>query len=208
MRAIVVVLAAASIAWMSSGVARAHGDPASEYLVDHAVFFPIRSPLSQVAQARLRSLVEQAKQRGYPIRLALIGSRFDLGTEADAWEKPRVYAAALDADLAYYYRGPLVVVMPAGLGFSHRGHSETADLRVLGSIHVGSGGDALAAAAEQAVERLAAAHGVTVAPPAHVTTPAARNRHDRIVIVAVAASVLLAWWLGRRLLRRRSPAAA
>jgi hypothetical protein len=208
MRAIVVVLAAASIAWMSAGVARAHGDPASEYLVDHAVFFPIRNPLSQVSQARLLALVEQAKQRGYPIRLALIGSRFDLGTAAEFWGKPRAYAAALDADLAYYYRGPLVVVMPAGLGFSRPGHAQVADLRVLGSIHVASGRDGLAAAAERAVVRLAAAHGVTVSPPAHVTTAAAQNRHDRVVIVTVVAFALLAWWLGRRLLRRRSPVAA
>lgn len=208
MRALAVALAAVAVAGSAAGAASAHGDPASEYLVDHSVFFPIRTPLPQRAQARLQALVEEAKQRGYPIRLALIGSRFDLGTEADAWGKPQAYAAALEADLAFYYRGPLLVVMPGGFGFSHPRHSTTADRSVVAAISVTPGPEGLARAAEQAVERLAAAHGISVSPPEHVSTQAERYRRDRIVILLAVGLALLAWALGRRLLRRRSAVAA
>lgn len=203
MRLVVAIVAALVLAAFAAAPALAHGDPASEYLVDHDLFLPIQKPLSQREQDRLSSLVEQAKQGGYPLRVALIGSRFDLGTEADAWGQPAAYAAALDQDLAYYYRGPLLVVMPAGFGLHQPGRSLRAENAVLARIRIATGAAGLATAAERAIERLAGAHGVTVSPPRHVTTRTERNAHDRIVIALAACAGLLAWWL-LRLARRRA----
>lgn len=195
------LLAALAAAAVAAGAASAHGDPASEYLVGHDVFFPIGHPLSGETQARVSALVAEAARKGYPIRVALIGSRFDLGTEGDAWRRPAVYAKALDADLAYYFAGPLLVAMPNGFGFAHPKHGTGADRALLARVPLRDG---LAAAAELAVQRLAAAHGVTLTLPGHLTTPAERNRRDRLVIVAAAVVLLLAGALVRRLRRRRA----
>jgi hypothetical protein len=200
----VVLAAAAAVA----APAWAHGDPASEYLVDHEVFFPLYAPLGEEEQLKLAALVREANAKGFPIRLALIATRRDLGTEGDAWLKPADYAAALDQDLVYYYRGRLLVAMPNGFGLVYPKHGVASATRLLARIRPGATPAGLAAAATTAIERLAAAEGVRVAPPAQVTTPAQRNRHDRIVIAVAALVALALWWVVRRVASRRSAAAS
>lgn len=208
MRLLVATLAAFGLAALAAGGASAHGDPAGDYLTDHTIFFPIGKPLPERDQAVLASLVAQAARGGYPLRVAVIGSRFDLGTEGDSWGKPQEYADGLDQDLVYYFRGPLLVAMPAGFGLRRPGKSVAADRRLLADIPVSSGPDGLALATELAIERLAAAHGVTVAPPRSLSTASDRNRRDRIVIGLAAAAGILLWWLVRLARRRASSASA
>jgi hypothetical protein len=197
-----IVLAAGAFA---AGAA-AHGDPASQYLVDHQVFFPLRTPLPQVDRVRLGAVVREANRRGFPVRVAVVGSRFDLGVEADAWGKPAEYATNVAEDVAYRYRGPLLVVMPSGLGVHAAGRTGAADRALVGRIRVGSGPHGLAVAAIDAVRDLAAAHGVRVEVPRDVVTQAQRNRRDRIAI-ALAAAVGVALWTLAGLRRRRRAAA-
>ena len=199
-----VLAAAAALA----GQASAHGDPASEYLVDHQAFFPLYEPLPQETQLKLGALVREANARGFPIRIALIGGKRDLGTEGDAWRKPQAYANAIDADVVYYYKGRVLVVMPNGFGLRYPKHSTAAEQALLAKIAIAPTTAGLAAAATTAVERLAAAQGITVAPPEHVTTPAERNRQDRLVILIAVAALLFAGWLVRRVRRWRSAATA
>lgn len=190
-----VVLAAGALA----GAAAAHGDPASEYLAGHQVFFPIYTPVPAEARLKLAALVREANARGFPIRLALIATRRDLGTEGDAWLRPQAYARNVDADVVYAYRGRVLVVMPNGFGLVYPGHDTAGDSKLLAGLVRPD----LTEAATLAVERLAAGAGIAVAPPSHVTTPAERNLHDRVVLVAAALAGLALWLAAVRLRGRR-----
>ena len=207
MRRLAVLLATVAAAAALAGQAGAHGDPASEYLVDHQAFFPLYETLPQETQLKLAALVRDANARGFAIRIAVIAGKRDLGTEGDAWRKPQTYANAVDADVVYYYKGRVLVVMPNGFGLRYPKHSTAAEQALLAKIAIAPTPVGLAAAATTAIERLAAAQGITVAPPEHVTTPAEQNRRDRLVILVAVAALLLAGWLVRRARRWRAATA-
>jgi len=206
-RLVAPVAAALAAAGVLAVQASAHGDPASEYLVDHQAFFPIYETLPQETQLKLAALVREANARGFPIRIAVVGDKRDLGTEGDAWRKPQTYATALDQDLVYYFKGRVLVVMPNGFGLRYPKHSTAAEQSLLSRIAITPTPTGIAAAATTAIERLAAAQGISVAPPEHVTTPSERNRRDRLVILAAVAAILLAGWLVRRARRWRAATA-
>jgi hypothetical protein len=93
--------------------------------------------------------------------------------------------------------------MANGFGFNWPKHSSTAEYALLAKIPIPPGAAGLLTAAEAAVKQLAAAGGIDVAAPVHVTTPAQRNTHDReIILVAVLGALALA--AGARYLIRRS----
>jgi len=93
--------------------------------------------------------------------------------------------------------------MPAGLGFNWPKHSSAPAYAVLRKIPVQSGGSGLATTAETAVQRLAAASGVKVSVPAHVSGGSS-NTQSRLIIVAATVAVLLLAGLTRFALRRRA----
>lgn len=194
------VLAAAALA----GPARAHEDPASDYLVGHAVFLPFEARFTPALRERLLGLVARADERGYRIRVAVVTGPSDLGEVPRFWRRPRAWAPFLAGELRSYYRGPLLVVMPNGFGTANM---PAAAARLLRRIAIRPGPDGLLRATETAVERLAAAQGVHVSPPARVTTPAQRNARDRIHLVLGAAVLLAAGVLLRLALRRRAATA-
>jgi hypothetical protein len=195
-------LALVAFAVCAVPAARADGDPASDYLLSHQVFLPFDTKIPSTLQAELTGLVHETNQAGYRIRVALIGSSYDLGSVTSLWRQPKQYARFLGAELAFVYKGPLLVVMPNGLGFNDPGHSPAAGYRAIGGVRAAAGGAALAQAAIAAVERLAAAHGVRITPP-KVTSASSRNHSDRIKIligvVAFVAFVAAGWLLRRRL---------
>ena len=140
--------------------ALADGDPGSDVLVYQSLFVEADAGVSVSQQAHLGALLSEAARAGFPIRVAIVASRFDLGSVTELWGKPRSYARFLGLELSLAYRGRLLVVMPDGLGFNWPGHAVGAAYRTLGHISVASGGSGLAAAAETAVKSLAAARGV------------------------------------------------
>ena len=144
----------------------------------------------------------QAPPKLFPIRVAVIGSAYDLGSVPSLWRKPRLYARFLGAELAFVYKQRLLIVMPNGFGFNWPKHSPVSEYSLLSKIRIPPGATGLLAAATAAVTRLAAAGGVDIAAPAHVTTPAQRNTHDReIILVAVLGALALAA-VARYLIRR------
>jgi hypothetical protein len=198
------VLAAGLLAGLAAGPARADGDPASDYLIGQKVFLPFDAKIPQVEQQKLIAAVQSATKLGFPIRVALIWSDYDLGSVTALWKKPQIYARFLGIELSYYFHGRLLIVMPSGFGLYYAKHAVAKEKALLATIPIGGTPAALARAARTAVVRLAAASGVTVGTPVKVTTPAQRNAHDRIVIVL---SVLLALAVGallRILIRRRA----
>ena len=167
MRRAAVLLAALLAAAAVAGSARADGDPASDYLLSQQVFFPfsVKYPREQAAGARGP---RQGRERPRATRSAspLIANKSDLGAVTSLWGQPRTYAHFLGQELAFLYKGPLLIVMPAGLGFNHPKHPSTAEYAVLKKVPKPQGAAGLIDTAEVAVQKLAAAHGVTVAPQA------------------------------------------
>jgi hypothetical protein len=154
--------------------ASADGDPASDFLLITSVFVPFNKP-SQPQIDRLKQTVAAAKQRGYEIRVAVVGGRQDLGAVPDLFGRPSTYARFLGSELVGRYRGRLLVVMPQGYGFSIKGKADKAGAQPLAGLAMPAGAspDDLTAAATAAVRRLAEAAGVQVPviPLKTVTTP-------------------------------------
>jgi hypothetical protein len=205
----IAVLAAACLAALLAvaGPARADGDPASDYLLSRPLFVPADDGVPDENVQQLTSVLADAKARGYTIRVALIGTRYDMGSVYELWKRPKLYARFLGQELSIVYKGRLLVVMPNGYGTSRHGKATPADQAVVDRLAPpGAKGAALANAAARAVQKLAARSGVIVTLPALSKPKASSTNHDRIEI-AVAAVVLLllagavVW--GRRLLARR-----
>ncbi|MBV8941511.1 MAG: redoxin domain-containing protein [Solirubrobacterales bacterium] len=203
--------------------ARADGDPGSDVLVYQPLFLASDARISIVQQVQLDALLHRAQSDGFPIRVAIISSRSDLGAVTSLWRKPRAYACFLGLELSLAYRGRLVVVMPNGLGFNWPGHSAAQGYRMLGGLTIRAGGAGLASAAQGAVKTLAAADGIKLAarqahagPARSVNTKggtgafAAHGSGAEETIVLIVLAVLCAVPLGMRLwrvwrTRRRQP---
>ena len=50
------------------------------------------------------------------------------------WGQPRTYAHFLGQELAFLYKGPLLIVMPSGLGFNHGRQPTTREYAVLKNV--------------------------------------------------------------------------
>ena len=178
-------------------VARADGDPASDYLLSQQTFIPPDVNVPPAYAAQLNAAAREAKARGYEIRVALIGTRYDMGAVTILFEKPKQYARFLGQELSFVYKGRLLVVMPNGLAVSLNGKPQPAEQKVVERIAApGKDGAVLASTATKAVIQLAASSGnVVPVPPlaASGRTSGSNTNRDRIVIaVAVLAAAALA----------------
>ena len=195
MRWLVVLAALAALLAVPS--AGANGDPASDVLITQQVFLPVEAPISSGARDELTKTVAAANERGYKIRVAVIAFTGDLGTAVSLWRHEQSYAKFLAAELAFVYRGRLLIAMPSGFGFNQRRKPVAKERRVLAGVPVGKTPTALTESATEAVRALAAADGVEL--------PAAGGGHDwrdRAIIASVGLLVLLVVVLPGRLLRR------
>jgi hypothetical protein len=200
-----VALAVVAAATVCVPVARADGDPASDYLLAQKTFLPFDAKISAARAMQLNTIVADAKEKGYTIRVALISKPFDLGAVPSLWLKPKTYARFLGQELFFVYKGRLLVVMPNGYGVSKGGRAVASGQRVVDGLpEPGNGGDALTLAATKAVQRLAAQEGVKVAIPKASSSGSSNN--DRIVLAAIAGGIVVLFGLGfaaRRYLFRR-----
>ncbi|HET7049191.1 MAG TPA: hypothetical protein VFI54_13085 [Solirubrobacteraceae bacterium] len=179
--------------------ARADGDPASDVLATQALFLPQDAGATPAQRAQLSALLQTAARRGYPIRVALVASASDLGSVTALWRQPATYARFLGQELAFVHKGPLLVVMPNGVGLTRLGRPlpGQAALTGLGAPGTGAG---LAGAAITAVRRLAAAAGHPL-PASSVQAPRTSGSSDTIACIVLAAGALaiaIAWGLSLR----------
>jgi protein SCO1/2 len=208
-RAIASVLLIVGLIGAPAHLARADGDPASDYLIGNQVFLSSQSGTVSAAQRQLLAVVRAATRSGFPVRVAVISSAYDLGSITALWGKPRLYARFLGLELSSAYRQRLLVVMPGGFGFNWPGHSPTPTDRILAGVPLRASGDGLSLAAQAAVRRLALAAGVTLAPtrPAAEAGTGRSGGADWLGIGAAAVGGLAALALValavRRLRRRR-----
>jgi hypothetical protein len=147
---------AACIAAVLVPQASADGDPASDVLYLQDVFVPYSGPSKSAADA-LRSAVAKANATGYRIKVAVIGSKLDLGTAAGLFDQPGQYVRFLGLEIQFFYQGHLLVVMPNGYGILFAKHSVALPKKLLAGLKApGSKPDDLAKAAANAVSVLAA----------------------------------------------------
>jgi hypothetical protein len=166
-------------------VARANGDPASDYLLTQSVFLPFTTKIDRTEVKRLDALLREAKQKGFQIRVAAILSPSDLGTAFSLFRKPEKYAQFLGLELSFVYRGRLLVVMPNGYGYSVNGDLDPKATAVLKKLSP-PGRDATkeVQGAIVAVQRLAGAEGHRLVVP----KVGGSTGRDRLTIAAAATA--------------------
>ncbi len=183
------MLAAAFLAAVVPAAAHADGDPASDFLLTEDVFVPLDAKVPTAQAGQLTALVADAVKGGYRIKVALIATRFDLGSVTALWRQPQPYARFLGQELYYVYRGRLLIVMPNGYGIYHRGKPVAAERRLLDSLAPpGPSGARLATAAGVAVQRFARQAGLRLALPA-AQAPANHTNRDRLEILAIVLCI-------------------
>ncbi len=194
-------LAAAVVAALgcSGALARADGDPASDVLLNYSYFLPWDAGTAAVAQqGQLAGVLQAAARAGFPIRVAIIAYKDDLGSVTPLWGDPVAYARFLGEELSFVYRGQLLVVMPDGLGLFSSGTLPAAERAAIGSMSAPGASRRLPAAAVAAVRGLSAAAGYPlsrslIAAASPRAAPASDELPSRLAFAAGAALVGLAW---------------
>ncbi len=196
----VAVIASTAILALAGGsfatAARADGDPASDVLATQSLFLPQDAGIRLAQQSQLTGLLQAAAQSGYPIRVAIIASKADLGSVTELWRQPQTYARFLGQELSLVYRGPLLVVMPGGYGFYRQAGPVPDSESTVAGLRKPAGGTELGTAALTAVERLAAASGYSIPIPPATATPSAGGGVGTVPVIALvigAALIGLAW---------------
>jgi len=206
----VLVLALFAVA-VAVPVARADGDPASDYLLSYQVFYPYYSNTPKAALAQLESTVAAANKSGFTIRVAVITSPYDLGSLSALWEKPLAYSHFLALELSFAYKGRLLVVSPKGYGFIEKTVviKNTAEssfsppsLALVKTVPIGKGTDGLLQTADKVVRLLAAKAGHRL-PAAKATSGSGSGSGSDTIVIAIAAAVGAALIAGVEVFRRR-----
>jgi hypothetical protein len=197
-------LAAVGVFLALPAAARANGDPASDYLLVRNTFLPFTTGIDKDAVDRLEKTIQAADKAGYKIKAAMILAPSDLGTAFSLFRQPQRYAQFLGLELAFVYRGRLLVVMPNGYGYAINGKPDSKSSRVLARVPP-PGADATkeVEAATLAIRRLAAANGHRL----EISSSGGSNTRDRITIAAAATAgvaVIAAIALYRRQRKRTS----
>ena len=179
------VLSAVTVCLCAPSVARANGDPASDYLLTQSVFLPFTTKIDRNEVKRLDALLREADQKHFRIRVAMILSPSDLGTAFSLMGKPEKYAQFLGLELSFVYRGRLLVVMPNGYGYSVNGDPDPKASAVLKKLPApGRNATKEVQASIVAVQRLAAAEGSNLAAP----KVGGSTGRDRLTIAAAATA--------------------
>jgi len=177
----VVALAAAVVP-----VALADGDPASDYLISQQSFLPISENVSLSLEGEFTRLVDDAKQKGFPLKVAVIAKPVDLGAVPSLFGKPETYASFLGQEDYYFFKDELLVVMPQGYGlFKAKTGVPAGDRRAIAALHG---------------KRLSAAP----APPSGGGGHATRDRLEILAIALCGLAIVAIFAIPRR--RRRARA--
>ena len=203
-RAFALAVAAVVAAAAAAGAARADGDPASDVLLSDNVFLSFQSPYGSEEGRVLEQLTAAAARQRFPIKVAVITQAADLGAVGGLYGRPQRYADFLGREIAFVFRGTLVVAMngrPGGFGV-HGPGATPAVRRALARMKLPRTrltAAELAKLAAVAVQRVAEASGHHLAVPAKRKTSTWLLDAFLIGALGVAAlgsaGFLLARWL-------------
>jgi hypothetical protein len=192
--------------------ARADIDPASDVLPLQNVFLPYKPKVCSELSGALRKLTATGKKAGYPVKVAIIGSKADLGGAAYLFGKPQDYAQFLANELVTYSpdfgtsfgKQPLLIVMPSGFGLVNVGNFGKAQ-KIVKGIPIRSPADPnqLVRAALTAIPKLAGAAGHPVAPPKVGSSCSKGGGTSVLIFIAPIAVLLLGGVLAGSRLRPR-----
>jgi hypothetical protein len=217
-----VVLAALLVLLSAPALAFAHGDAASHYLETGSLYSSIAAEptkASEAAELQLLGLLDAARAKGYPLKVALIADETDVIDMPAMLRHPQQYADFVVAQLegvGVPVDAPVLVVSPAGIGTA--GPQPSGALAGL-DVPAGASVEALATVAQAAVRQAAEASGHALpanVPPAAVpavapsdTGSGSGSGYDLsgltpILVFAAIFGSALAFYEGRsRLARRR-----
>jgi hypothetical protein len=198
-----------AVALVFAASARADADPASDVLYTQRIFLPFFGQKVDKAHAdTLKAVVDRAYAKGYKIKVAIIASPTDLGGVPKMFARPQLYADFLGRELVFLYKGPLVVVMPQGIGFFHYRAPATREKRLLGRIAVGRGANGLADAAIAAVAKLARVTAPKVSSSSSSSSKSSGSAPWMLIVILVAGLAVLAAmvFFGPGAIRRRRTA--
>lgn len=201
-RPVAACVAALAALAMGASVARADADPASDWLIQQDAFYPYTTKVSTTQKRALDAALASARKAGVPIKVAIIAGPNDLGAVSVLYRRPPdQYAKFLGTELTFVNKGRVLVVLPSGYGLWWQKKLPAREVAAIDALAppASADGDTLAAAANAAVRRLLALHGVQIAPPP--PTRSSTNA-DRLTI-AGATIALVAVGLGVSLFRRR-----
>ncbi len=198
----------------SVSVAFADVDPASDVLLLQNVFVPYQPPVCSQLKDQLKSLTDKTDRAGYPLKVAVIGSRNDLGGAPQYFGRPADYAKFLGQELAVFGPDvgknlasvPLLVVMPQGFGF-YSVDLQAGQAGETVKVPPKASPNELARAAILAIPKIAttAGHPIGAVQPASSCSNSGTNV---LVFAAPIAVLIIAGLLLRYGLRPRRPAQA
>jgi hypothetical protein len=182
--------------------ALADGDPASDYLITQQLFVSFKATFSDSNVTRLRALLDDSKRQGFPLKVAVIAGRYDLGSVPSLFGKPQQYASFLGQEDYYFFKDELLVVMPQGYGLHKPSGVPAGDRAAVAAFPIPQTAviGPLIAAAERAVVALAERRGLRLS--AGSSSHSTRWR-DRLVIVAGVLVLGALAVVARLVLRRR-----
>ncbi len=124
------------------------------------------------------------------MKVAVIGSPYDLGSVTALWRRPHLYARFLGTELAFVYPGDVLVVMKQGIGVSRAGKTVPRAESSQATVDTSRG---LLAEAIAAVRHLAKVRGVSLPAAKTVPPPRPRQHHtsDLGTLLALLAGTLL-----------------
>jgi hypothetical protein len=173
--------------------ALADGDPASDYLITQQTFLPLSENVSLSLEGEFTRLVDDAKAKGFPLKVAVIAEPTDLGAVPSLFGTPQRYASFLGQEDFYFWKQELLVVMPQGYGLYKAHGLPAADRKVIARLRPPKTADAdgLVLAAERAVRALAARRGLTLSSASSSGDSAWRDRLEIVAGVLVLAALAL-----------------
>jgi hypothetical protein len=183
------LLLCAALCLVAPATARADGDPASDFLLFGPYYVPLQPPPAKSVRDELNALLRGAATQKKPLRVAVIRTKEDLGAFPQLFGKPKPYARLLANEIAFAYKGPLLIVMPQG--FATR-HIPAAREKLLSGLKIDSTSpDAMTRTTIDASRKLLSAAGVDVSKIAPAPDASAGGGTSVWVWVAIGAAVVV-----------------
>lgn len=210
-------LLAITLALVVPSAALADGDPASDILPTQDAYYPYSPQPAPELVGALDDVLKDVREKGYPMKVALIQTAADLGAYPQLFNDPQRYADLLSSELPKNPHGNvkealhLLVLMPSGFGGKNLGDGVD---RALGPVKIDPEAqtDGLVRSAIEAVARIATENGFETPVPEIPEVGSGSEDEGGgtgtagIVLAVVAVVLLLVGLLAARLRGRASDA--